>query len=69
MLVYWLSGSRIVSGVFGVGDITAIIEYAIMALFSVMIAQFVILSFPRAMECSNRIGEVLSYDPQIKDKT
>ncbi len=69
VLVYWLSGSRIVSGVFGVGDITAIIEYAIMALFSVMMAQFVILSFPRAMECSNRIGEVLSYDPQIKDKT
>lgn len=69
MLVYWLSGSRIVSGVFGAGDITAIIEYAIMALFSVMMAQFVILSFPRAMECSNRIGEVLSYDPQIKDKT
>ncbi len=69
VLVYWLSGSRIVSGVFGVGDITAIIEYAIMVLFSVMMAQFVILSFPRAMECSNRIGEVLSYDPQIKDKT
>ena len=69
VLVYWLSGSRIVSGVFGIGDITAIIEYAIMALFSVLMAQMVILSFPRAMECLNRIGEVLSYDPQIKDKT
>lgn len=69
ILVYWISGGRIVSGVFGDGDIVAIIEYAIMALFSVMMAQFVILSFPRAMECSNRIGEVLSYDPQIKDQT
>ena len=68
VLVYWFSGSRIVSGVFGVGDITAIIEYAIMALFSVMMAQMVILSFPRAMECSNRIGEVLSYRPGILDK-
>lgn len=68
VLVYWISGSRIVSGVFGVGDITAIIEYAIMALFSVLMAQFVILAFPRAMECSNRIGEVLSYNPQIADK-
>lgn len=68
VLVYWFSGSRIVSGVFGVGDITAIIEYAIMALFSVMMAQMVILSFPRAMECSNRIGEVLSYRPGISDK-
>ncbi len=69
ILVYWLSGGRIVSGVFGDGDIVAIIEYAIMALFSVMMAQFVILSLPRAMECSNRIGEVLSYNPQIKDQT
>ena len=69
VLVYWISGSRIVSGVFGIGDITAIIEYAIMALFSVMMAQFVILSFPRAIECLNRIGEILSYSPQIKDKT
>lgn len=69
VLVYWISGSRIVSGIFSDGDIVAIIEYAIMALFSVMMAQFVILSFPRAMECSNRIGEILSYEPQIKDST
>ena len=68
VLVYRISGSRIVSGLFGVGDITAIIEYAIMALFSVLMAQFVILAFPRAMECSNRISEVLSYNPQIADK-
>ena len=69
VLVYWISGARIVTGVFGIGDITAIIEYAIMALFSVMMAQFVILEFPRALECSNRISEVLSYEPQITDKT
>ncbi len=69
VLVYWLSGSRIASGAFGDGDIVAIIEYAIMALFSMLMAQFVILSLPRAMECSNRIAEVLSYNPQIQDKT
>lgn len=69
VLVYWISGSRIVSGVFGVGDITAIIEYSIMALFSVLMAQMVILSFPRAIECLNRIDEVLSYTPQISNKT
>ncbi len=69
VLVYWISGPRIVSGVFAIGDITAIIEYAIMALFSVLMAQMVILSFPRAMECCNRIEEVLSLDPQIRDET
>ena len=69
VLVYWLSGSRITAGVFGIGDITAIIEYAIMALFSVMMAQFVILSLPRALECLGRIDEVLSRRPQITDQT
>ena len=69
VLVYWLSGSRIVSGVFGIGDITAIVEYAIMALFGVLMAQFVILELPRALECANRIGEILSYAPQIRDNT
>lgn len=48
VIVYWISGSRIVSRVFDIGDITAIIEYSIMALFSVLMAQMVILSFPRA---------------------
>ncbi len=67
VLVYWLSGGRIVSGVFGIGDITAIVEYAIMALFGVLMAQFVILELPRALECANRIGEILSYAPQIRD--
>lgn len=69
VLVYWIAGGRISAGAFGVGDITAIIEYAIMAMFSVYMAQFVILSFPRAAECSRRIGEVLGYKPQITDKT
>ena len=69
VLVYWLSGSRITAGVFDIGDITAIIEYAIMALFSVMMAQFVILSLPRALECLGRIDEVLARRPQITDQT
>ncbi len=69
VLVYWLSGSRITAGVFGIGDITAIIEYAIMALFSVMMAQFVILSLPRALECLGRIDEVLSRRPQMTEQT
>ena len=68
VLVYWLSGSRIVSGRFQIGDITAIIEYAIMAMFGMLMAQFVILELPRAMECANRIGEVLAYRPQIVDQ-
>ena len=39
ILVYWLSGGRISSGNFQIGDITAVIEYAILVLFFMMMAQ------------------------------
>lgn len=69
VLVYYLSGGRITAGYFAIGDITAIIEYAMLALFFLMMAQMVILTLPRALECCNRIGEVLEFSPTIADKT
>lgn len=69
VIVYYLSGARISMGYFEIGDITAIIEYAMLSLFFVMMAQMVILTLPRALECCNRVGEVLDFDPTIADKT
>lgn len=69
IIVYLLSGSRITAGYFEIGDITAIIEYAMLALFFLMMAQIVILTLPRALECCNRIGEILDFSPTIADKT
>lgn len=69
VIVYYLSGSRITAGHFDIGDITAIIEYAMLSLFFLMMAQMVILTLPRALECCNRIGEVLDFAPTIADKT
>lgn len=68
VLVYYLSGARITAGRFEIGDITAIIEYAMLALFYLMMAQSVILTLPRALECCDRIGEVLEYNPTIYDR-
>lgn len=68
VFVYYLSGARITAGSFEIGDITAIIEYAMLALFFLMMAQAVILTLPRALECCDRIGEVLEYDPTIYDR-
>lgn len=68
VFVYYLSGARITAGRFEIGDITAIIEYAMLALFFLMMAQSVILTLPRALECCDRIGEVLEYDPTIYDR-
>lgn len=67
IIVYYLSGYRITKGYFEIGDITAVIEYAMMCLFFLMMAQMIILTLPRAVECSNRIGEVISYKPSILD--
>ena len=51
VVVYWLSGGRISAGHLQIGDITAVIEYAMMVLFFLMMAQMVILTLPRALEC------------------
>lgn len=69
IIVYYLSGARITAGHYGIGDITAIIEYAMLSLFFMMMAQMVILTLPRALECCNRIGEILDFSPAITDKT
>lgn len=65
--VYWLSGASISAGKFQIGDITAIIQYAMMVLFFIMMAQMVILTLPRALECCSRIQEVLNHTPEISD--
>ncbi len=65
--VFWLSGGRIAAGRFQIGDITAVIEYAFLILFFLMMAQMVILTLPRALECCTRIQTILEYSPEIED--
>lgn len=67
VIVYWLSGGRIHSGHLQIGDVTAVIQYALMVLFFLMMAQMVILTLPRALECCERIREVLDHTPEIRD--
>ena len=69
ILVYTFSGFRITAGHFQIGDITAIIEYAMLSLFYLMMAQMVILTLPRALECCSRIEEILAFSPTIADKS
>ena len=67
VVVYWLSGGHISSGNLQIGDITAVIEYAMMVLFFLMMAQMVILTLPRALECCERVRLVLDHTPEIVD--
>ena len=63
VIVYWLSGGRISAGNLQIGDITAVIGYALMVLFFLM----VILTMPRALECCGRVQAVLEHTPEIRD--
>lgn len=65
--VYWLSGAQISVGNLQIGDITALIEYAMMVTFFLMMAQMEILVLPRALECCGRIREILEHAPEITD--
>ncbi len=69
VVVYLLSGAEISAGALQIGDITALIEYAILVLFFLMMAQMVILTLPRALECCDRIRAVLEHSPEIVDET
>lgn len=67
IIVFALGGFRISAGNLAPGDITAVIEYAWLALSYMMLAQTVILTLPRAFECSNRLRTIIDYKPQIQD--
>lgn len=65
--IYFISGAEISLGNFQIGDITALVEYGTMVLFFIMMAQIEILTLPRAMECCDRIREILEHEPEIVD--
>ena len=67
VFVYWMSGGHIRGGLIQIGDISAVIGYAVMVLFFIMMAQMVIMTMPRALECCNRVQNVLNHSPEIVD--
>ena len=64
--VLWFGGNR-VGARHGDGSISAVIEYAMLILFFIMMAQIVALTLPRAKACLDRAGEVIDLVPEIRD--
>lgn len=64
-LVLWLGANRVGAGAMQVGSITALIEYAMLIMFFMMMAQFAILQVPRAIACLRRASEVLAVVPEV----
>ena len=65
--VLWVGGNRVGVHAMQIGSITAVLEYALLILFFVMMAQMVILTLPRAAACLNRAQQVLQIEPSIVD--
>ena len=64
-LVLWLGANRVGAGAMQIGSITALIEYAMLIMFFMMMAQFAILQVPRAIACLRRASVVLAVVPEV----
>lgn len=65
--ILWLGGNRVGAYAMEIASISACIEYAMMILFFIMMAQIGALMLPRALVCLERCREVIDHAPTIAD--
>lgn len=65
--ILWLGGNRVGAHAMQIASISACIEYAMLILFFIMMAQICMLTLPRAFVCLERCREVIDCVPTIKD--
>ena len=66
-LLIWVGIDRGGAWAMQIGSISAIVEYAMLIMFFLMMAQFAMLSIPRALACLARVGQVIGLEPSIED--
>lgn len=67
VLLMWLGGNRVGAHAMEIGSISAVVEYAMLIMFYIMMAQFVALMVPRAIVCLQRCSDVIYKQPSIVD--
>lgn len=65
--ILWLGGNRVGAYAMEIASISACVEYAMMILFFIMMAQIGALMLPRALVCMERCREVIERAPSIAD--
>ena len=65
--IMWVGADRVGAHAMQIGSISALVEYAMLIMMFLMMAQFAILSVPRALACLTRAAEVLDVRPEIAD--
>ncbi|MFR7746380.1 MAG: ABC transporter ATP-binding protein [Eggerthellaceae bacterium] len=67
VLIVWVGGSYIDSGVIQTGDMIAFITYSMVIVMSFLMISMICIMLPRADVAAQRVNEVLSTDTSIKD--
>lgn len=65
--VLWVGGNRVGAHAMQIASISAVLEYAMLILFFIMMAQMVVVTLPRAKACLDRAAEIIDYVPQVRD--
>lgn len=64
----WLGAVEINNGSMQVGDLMAVMQYAMQIMFSLLMMAMMFILIPRAAASAARINEVLAIEPSINDK-
>ena len=67
LLIVWLGAHAISDGTMQVGNMMALIQYAMQIIMSFLMISMVAIMMPRASVAANRIAEVLRTKPDIRD--
>ncbi len=68
VLIIWVGAGKVDTGVIGVGDLLALIQYSTHVIFSFLMVALLSVFLPRTIVSVGRIGEILNKDSVIKDK-
>lgn len=68
ILIIWVGGHNIDSGIMQVGDMMAFLQYTMQIAMSFLMISMISIMLPRASVSAKRINEVLEKEPAIKDK-
>ena len=68
ILIIWVGGHNIDSGVMQVGDMMSFLQYTMQIVMSFLMISMISIMLPRASVSAKRINEVLEKEPAIKDK-
>lgn len=66
--IVWLGAVKINGGTLQIGNLMAVIQYAMQIMFSLLMMSMMFILIPRAAASAGRINEVLAIEPSINNK-